>query len=290
MNFTALDVETANEDPASICQIGYVEYDGTSLISEWKSYVDPEDEFTGFNIAIHGIDESMVAGAPTFVGIWEFLNFSLADHIVCCHTSFDRTSINKACTKYSLPIPNWTWLDTARVARRAWPKFAHKGYALRRLTKFIGYTFRHHDALEDAKASATILLAAIKETGIDLEGWIKRVEQALDLTRITREGSPGGVLFGEVMVFTGALSMTRREAAALAAIAGCTVKETVNENTTVLVVGDQDLDHLAGYEKSAKHRKAEKLILEGHPLEILSETEFITLIRAAEKKKQEAQQ
>jgi DNA polymerase-3 subunit epsilon len=47
MRFTAVDVETANEDLASICQIGLVEYEGTSLVREWKSYVDPEDEFSG---------------------------------------------------------------------------------------------------------------------------------------------------------------------------------------------------------------------------------------------------
>jgi len=44
----------------------------------------------------------------------------------------------------------------------------------------IGYDFRHHDALEDAKAAAHILLAAVKESGLDIEGWLRRVRQPID--------------------------------------------------------------------------------------------------------------
>ena len=43
MRFTALDVETANEVLASICQIGIAEYEDNLLIQELKTYVDPQD-------------------------------------------------------------------------------------------------------------------------------------------------------------------------------------------------------------------------------------------------------
>jgi len=32
----------------------------------------------------------------------------------------------------------------------------------------IGYDFKHHDALEDAKAAAQILIAAINQSELDL--------------------------------------------------------------------------------------------------------------------------
>ena len=64
MEFVALDVETANADMASICQIGLARYENGSLVEEWKTYVDPEDYFDGINISIHGIDEATVKGAP----------------------------------------------------------------------------------------------------------------------------------------------------------------------------------------------------------------------------------
>ncbi len=66
MDFVALDVETANADMASICQIGAARYANGALIDEWKTYVDPQDYFDGMNVTIHGIHESTVAGAPTF--------------------------------------------------------------------------------------------------------------------------------------------------------------------------------------------------------------------------------
>jgi len=68
MEFVAIDVETANADMASICQIGIAQFRDGTLVEEWKTYVDPQDHFDGINVSIHGIDEDVVAGSPTFAG------------------------------------------------------------------------------------------------------------------------------------------------------------------------------------------------------------------------------
>ncbi len=60
--------------------------------------------------------------------------------------------------------------------------------------------------------------------------------------------------------------MPRREAADLAASAGCSVVGSVGQTVTLLVVGDQDVRRLAGHQKSSKHRKAEELIGKGQAL------------------------
>ncbi len=62
MDFVALDVETANADMASICQVGLARFEGGVLVHEWKSYVDPDDYFDAVNVSIHGIDEDTVRG------------------------------------------------------------------------------------------------------------------------------------------------------------------------------------------------------------------------------------
>ncbi len=80
------------------------------------------------------------------------------------------------------------------------------------------------------------------------------------------------------MVFTGTLSIPRRQAAELATIAGCRVGEAVKKTTTLLVVGDQDVRYLAGHEKSSKHRKAEQLISAGQAIRIFRETDFRRMI------------
>lgn len=284
MNFIAIDVETANEDLASICQIGLVEYEGTSLIREWKTYVDPEDEFSGFNIGIHGIDESTISEAPNFPTLFDQLSQYLSNRIVCSHTSFDQTSIKQACAKYGLSEPSYKWLDTARVARRAWEQFAYGGYRLKNVCKFLDFTFLHHDALEDAKAAAWILLRAIETTGLDPEAWLQRVKQPIDPTAassaksIAQDGNPDGTLYGEVIAFTGALKTPRSMAAKRAAKAGCKVTSGVTKATTLLVVGDQDITKLAGHGKSSKHRKAEDLIQKGQQIRIICEKDFKILI------------
>jgi DNA polymerase III epsilon subunit-like protein len=73
--FVAVDFETATEDLASICQIGMAEFDG-SYIGGDCILVNPEDEFSGMNISIHGITESDVASKPTFLAVYD----SLAKH------------------------------------------------------------------------------------------------------------------------------------------------------------------------------------------------------------------
>jgi len=285
MDFVAIDVETANADMASICQIGLARYANGVLADEWETYVDPEDYFDALNVSIHGIDKSTVKGAPTFLRLADTLRSRLEGTVVVCHTHFDRVAIVQAAQRYRMSVPECTWLDSARVARRAWAACAWKGYGLYDVCRMLGHGFRHHDALEDAKAAAHVLLAASKEKGLDMDGWLKRVRQPIDPTARTsgsptkREGNPEGALYGEILVFTGALAIPRREAADLAAAIGCQVAPGVTTRTTMLVVGDQDIRKLAGHEKSSKHRKAEELIAEGIPIRILKESDFRELVR-----------
>ncbi|MGB2833933.1 MAG: exonuclease domain-containing protein [Methylotenera sp.] len=290
MDFVAIDVETANPDVASICQIGIARFANKKLVEEWVTLINPEDYFDYFNVGIHGIDENDVVNAPTFPDILEKLRYFLEGNICVCHTHFDRVSINKAFNKYSISMLNISWLDSARVARRTWEEFAWTGYGLSNICKKIGYEFKHHDALEDAKASGQVILAAIEKSQIDLDLWLKRINYPINPelsgqgSAIERVGNPEGSLFGEVVVFTGALNLSRVEAANLAANAGCTVAQGVTKETTILVVGDQDFTKLAGKDKSSKHLKAEKLISNGYNIRIIFESDFNELISLTQTK------
>jgi DNA polymerase-3 subunit epsilon len=288
MEFVALDFETANADMSSICQLGLVHFKDGLLQEEWKTYVDPEDFFDEINVSIHGIDENTVKGAPKLRDIANHICGYLDGRIAVSHTHFDRVAIHQACVKNDLRKPTCTWLDSARVARRTWDQFAYRGYGLGNVCAFLGYQFGQHDALEDAKAAAHILHAAIEKTGMDLQGWLQRVEQPIGFPdhsyKISKDGNPEGAFYGEILVFTGALQISRRMAAEIAANIGCTVFDGVNKKTTILVVGDQDVKKLAGHEKSSKHRKAEKLIAEGCPIRILRESDFKELVLLAERK------
>ena len=266
MGFIAIDVETANADMASICQIGIAIFSDNQLVNEWVSLVNPEDYFDPIYVDyIHGIKELDVKNAPTLPEISDNLINFFKNTVVVSHTHFDRVSINQAFRKNDIEIPKIIWLDSAKVARRTWLEFSQKGYGLKNIATHIGYDFKHHDALEDAKASGHILLEAIKISGLDLSAWQKRVTKPINLnnTSIKRDGNPEGPLNGEVIVFTGALVIPRREAADIAAKIGCKVAPNVTKETTLLVVGDQDISKLSDKEKSSKHIKAEDLISKG---------------------------
>lgn len=146
----------------------------------------------------------------------------------------------------------------------------------------LGYTFKHHDALEDAKAAGAIMLAAVEHSGLSAEDWLENFKHPRRSPSIEREGNSDGSFYGEVLVFTGALDIPRREAADVAARLGCTVKSGVTKNTTLLMVGDQDTTKPAGHSKSSKHRKAEELILKGQEIRILRQSDFVELASLAD--------
>ena len=287
MQFVAIDVETANPDMGSICQIGMAKFVEGQLADEWVTLLDPEDYFDDVNISIHGIEPRMVMGRPKLPQIAERVRSTLENTVTVCHTHFDRIALTRAYGKYNLNPISTTWLDSARVVRRTWKDLAWEGYGLANVCSKIGYEFRHHDALEDAKAAGYVLLAALRESRLDLEQWQRRVNQPINPegsssgAAIRRDGNPEGDLYGEVLVFTGALELPRSEAATLAASVGCQVVPGVTKKTTILVVGDQDVTRLAGHEKSSKHRKAEQLVAEGYRIRIIRESDFRTIVRTA---------
>lgn len=288
MNFIAVDVETANADMASICQIGIAVFSENKLVDEWVTLINPEDYFDPINIDIHGINELDVENAPTFPEISDTLLGFLKNTIVVCHTHFDRVSINRTFWKHGIEMTEVSWLDSAKVSRRTWPEFSKKGYGLKNVAKHIGYDFKHHDALEDAKASGHILLEAMRVSNLSISDWKIRATKPINLgssssgSDVKRDGNPQGLLYGEVIVFTGALVVPRKEAADFAANIGCKVAPSVTKKTTLLVVGDQDLSKLSGKEKSSKHIKAEALISKGQSIRILKESDFQELVKNAE--------
>jgi DNA polymerase III subunit epsilon len=283
LDFIAVDVETANADIASICQIGIVAFENGRAKESWQTLVNPEDYFDAFNVSIHGIDKRAVRGAPTFPDIYDHVRNWLTSSVVASHTPFDRASVERVVEKYGLQPVTCAWLDTARVARRAWPQFSKRGYGLSNMAVYLGISFVAHNAEEDARAAGELLVRAMQETGMAVQEWRERIRKPIGIGsagKVTHEldGNPEGSLYGESAVFTGALTIPRRLAAQMAADAGCNVADSVTESTTLLVVGDQDIRRLAGHEKSSKHRKAEALIARGVAIRILGESDFRGLV------------
>lgn len=280
--FIALDVETACGDPASICQIGLACVWPDNRIHTFSMLVNPGTAFDAFNIRLHGIGPNHVKNAPRFDEVLPLLFPVLSRHHLVQHSNFDKQAMNAACRSCGIEPPEFRWADSVTIARRAWPELkGNGGHGLGNLKKVLDLDFHHHDAGEDARAAALVVLHAEAQLNLTFNDMIKPARKRYPAA-IKRRGDPGGPLSGSVVVFTGALSMARDEAAAMASRVGMTVTATVTKKTTHLVVGDQDLSVLAGHTKSSKHRKGEAMQNVGHPIQIIGETEFKAFVTKAE--------
>lgn len=299
LDFIAIDVETANADRSSICQVGLAHFRDGRLTARWVRYVDPECDFDYGNIAIHGIRPQHVTGAPKIQSLMTALQRTLSGRVFVSHSNFDSSALDAACLRYGAPPLDCRWIDTVKVARRTWPELkSNGGHSLKSVAGHIGHSFRHHDALEDAIACGMIFTRAVEASCYGLEEWLdlqhvppepfatpehaatkKRLHPAWDKP-VPPEANAQGHLRGEIVVFTGQLSMPRADAQRIAAEAGCTVKNNVTWKTTIVVVGEQDLRVMApGHTRSSKHRYAMQLRDEGRPVRIIGEDEFLSLAR-----------
>ncbi len=257
--FVAVDVETANRQHSSICQVGLAMVPASGDIETLSILVDPEQGFETFNVDLHGIDEATVKDASTFEHILQMLRPLLERHVLVQHSNFDKQAFNAASKYYGVPELRANWVDSVQIARKAWPELkSNGGHGLANLKVHLDLDFEHHDAEEDARAAAEVVLLAEAATGKDFSELAKSKKQKYQ-TSVTILGNQNGALYGHVACFTGQLAMSRVEAATFAAGAGVTVKTGVSKKVTLLIVGDQDLSTLVGHDKSSKHRRAEEL-------------------------------
>ena len=173
MKFIAVDVETSNFQKSSICQIGLVVFENGKIQDTWTTLINPNEHFEWKCTDIHGINENDVVNAPTIPDVYEVIKSYLENNIVVSHMSFDHLAFDKTFEKHGFEILNSEWLDSARIARRTWEQFSKKGYGLANLAQHFNISFKHHDALEDARVCGLILLEALKFTGKSLNELIE---------------------------------------------------------------------------------------------------------------------
>lgn len=173
MKFYSLDVETANPDQSTICQIGVGVFEEGTLVDTWKSYIDPQDYFHWRFIDIHGITPQMVKRKPTFPKVYPVLRRMFENNIVVHHSPFDRVALRKVFERYGLEPFEVQWLDSVQVARKTFGDGCLEGgYNLANLASYLDIEFQHHDALEDSITAGKIVMAALRTSQTTIENWI----------------------------------------------------------------------------------------------------------------------
>ena len=81
-NFTSVDIELANNDLHSICEIGIARFRAGNLVETWRALVDPECEYERiYHSELHGLRKQHTADAPVFGEIHEILRRFLDDEV-----------------------------------------------------------------------------------------------------------------------------------------------------------------------------------------------------------------
>ena len=171
LNFTVIDVETANYNRESVCQVGIAVVKSGEIVETWSQLVNPQtDNWT--NTRTHGITAFMARGKPTFADIYPRIESSFARGRVVSHSWFDEGAIRQACARYGLPMLQNEWRDSIAIAKRAWR--GRQSYSLSKIAKDLGIRYKSHDAGEDARATATLVLKAGAILGANsVNNWLR---------------------------------------------------------------------------------------------------------------------
>lgn len=171
-NFTAIDFETANRRRDSACQLAAVVIRDGQIVDEQMWMIRPDPFFfSPGNIRIHGIRPSDVENEPTFGERWhEIAEFLGKDCLIAHNAPFDIGVLIGCLERHQCEIPDLNFSCTRLIARQTWPE--RQRFGLKPLANWLGVDFKHHDALEDSRACARILMAA---------GIAKQAESMVDL-------------------------------------------------------------------------------------------------------------
>ncbi len=164
MEFVALDFETANASRSSVCSIGMATVKDGRVVDEYYQLIRPKYlYFNPDNIAVNGITQQMVLGKPEFEELWpEILERLQHKQVVAHFAKFDINVLRSTLEAYYLPLPRFDYLCSWLLARRAFPVLER--FSLDNVAAHIGFKFRHHHALEDARACAAIVDAVLAKT------------------------------------------------------------------------------------------------------------------------------
>ncbi|KIL47814.1 3'-5' exonuclease [Jeotgalibacillus campisalis] len=157
MNFTAIDFETANRSRNSICSVGVVEVTDGIITNEYYSLINPMQPFDAVNCGIHGIFEQDVKSAPTFSEYWPVLKGQLENKMIIAHNaSFDMGVLRASLDASNHSYPMIDYGCSYILSKKAFP--ALQSYRLSSIASMLDIPLMHHQALDDARASAKIVL------------------------------------------------------------------------------------------------------------------------------------
>ena len=289
-DYTVIDIETTGYDPKwdEIIELAALRVRGGKVVESFQTLVRPAHDIDDFIADLTGITNRELLTAPFIAqALPGYLDFIGDDVVVGHNAHFDVNFIYDAAERFcGRAFPN-NIVDTMRLARHVLPDLS--SHSLSNVSKALGVARQgEHRALVDCETTRAVL-DALHKTGhvfhADSRGY--RVHYATKAADIAAEAGltqPDNPLYGKVCVFTGVLSITRKDAMQAVANIGGICADSVTKKTNYLILGNNDYCASIKDGKSTKQKKAESLILKGQDLQILSESVFFEYINQIEQK------
>lgn len=281
-DYCVLDTETTGFSAYynEIIEIGILRVRNNEIVDRYDQLIKPSTEVDGFITALTGITNEMLKGMPSIASVkTDVLSFIGDDIILGHHTSFDMWFLNAG---FKEQLTN-QYMDTLQFARKLYPEL--KRHRLSDLTDYLGLHNNEHRALADCIATKELydaVKASMAEKNLAIEDlWIhgsKGIDiKAIKPTEVVVDKD--GFFYNRHVVFTGKLEkMLRDDAKQIVVNLGGILDNSVTKQTNYLILGDNDYNAILKGEKSSKHKKAEKLKLEGQDIEIIDERTFYDLL------------
>ncbi|MBU8893025.1 MAG: 3'-5' exoribonuclease [Bacteroidales bacterium] len=278
MNFTAIDIETAQGPRWSICQIGLVKVENFKIIDEVSFLIQPPDnEYSSWNTKTHGITANDTKDSPIFPELWDEIKpFIENQKLVAHNASFDIDCLTKTLELYDIKVPEFEHSCTMKST----------GAKLDEICQAYNIELvNHHDALCDARACANVFLKLLnkekpdfskvireKKTDSFMEPGHERIKGEL-LQPDLENGNPDSPFYNKKIVFTGVLEkISRQEAAEIVKNLGADIDTGITKRTNYVITGKAP--------GPSKMKKIEKYNNEGSDIKIVFENEFLEMLNS----------
>ena len=159
-DFAAIDFETANEWPSSVCSVGIVVVRGGEIVDRFYSLIHPEPEYyQWFCRQVHGLGPEDTEDAPVFPDVWEKIEPLIEGLPLVAHNArFDEGCLRQVFRVYRMDYPDYEFPDTLAASRRYYGRLL-PNHQRQTVAAACAYDLtNHHHALADAEACAYIAL------------------------------------------------------------------------------------------------------------------------------------
>ena len=168
--YVVFDIETTGFSSKNdkIIEIGAVKLKNGEIVDTFSTFVDPKVNIPYKITELTSITQNMVNGEPTIEEVLpKFMDF-VGDSVLVAHNaSFDVGFIKKNLRDVGKTLKNPV-MDTVPLARYLYPDL--KKVKLNLVAKHLGISLEnHHRAVDDAKATAEILVFSFKKMKEDME-------------------------------------------------------------------------------------------------------------------------